>query len=57
MPDRLISDIIELPERVRKGDFVLNLSRGVTEPDRTLDQLLLWIDQWHPKFGEAEDKE
>ena len=39
--DRLTSDIIELPERVRKGDFVLNLSKGVTEPDRTLDQYVV----------------
>jgi hypothetical protein len=39
--DKLISDIIELPERVRKGDFVLNLSKGVTEPDKTLDQYVV----------------
>lgn len=39
--DRLISDIIQLPERVRKGDFVLNLSKGVTEPDKTLDQYVV----------------
>jgi hypothetical protein len=39
--DRLISDIIELPERVRKGDFVLNLSKGVNEPDKTLDQYVV----------------
>src|SRR6516225_4531167 len=39
--DRLISDIIELPERVRKGDFVLNLSKGVTEPDKTLHQYVV----------------
>lgn len=39
--DKLISDIIQLPERVRKGDFVLNLSRGVTEPDKTLDQYVV----------------
>ncbi len=39
--DRLISDIIELPERVRKGDFVLNLSKGVTEPEKTLDQYVV----------------
>jgi hypothetical protein len=39
--DRLISDIIELPDRVRKGDFVLNLSKGVTEPDKTLHQYVV----------------
>src|SRR5262245_15856398 len=39
--DKLISDLIIVPERVRKGDFVLNLSRGVTEPDKTLDQYVV----------------
>ena len=37
MPDKLISELLDLPERVRKGDFVLNLSKGVTEPEKTLD--------------------
>jgi hypothetical protein len=37
MPEKLISDLLDLPERVRKGDFVLNLSKGVTEPDKTLE--------------------
>jgi hypothetical protein len=41
MPEKLISEIIDLPERVRKGDFVLNLSKGVTEPDKTLDQYVV----------------
>ncbi|NLX54748.1 MAG: hypothetical protein GXY58_06515 [Planctomycetaceae bacterium] len=36
MPDRLISDIIDLPDRVRKGDFVLNLSKGVTESENSV---------------------
>ena len=36
--EKLISDIIDVPEQVRKGDFVLNMSKGVTEPDKTLDQ-------------------
>src|SRR5437763_15681179 len=39
--DKLIRDIIEVPERVRKGDFVLNLSRGVTEPEKTLQQYVV----------------
>ena len=34
MPEKLISEIIIVPERVRKGDFVLNLSKGVTEPEK-----------------------
>jgi chromosomal replication initiation ATPase DnaA len=41
MTDKLISELIELPERVRKGDFVLNLSKGVTEPDKTLEQYVV----------------
>ncbi|MGL4419374.1 MAG: DUF6079 family protein, partial [Gemmataceae bacterium] len=41
MTDRLISDIIDVPERVRKGDFVLNLSKGVTEPEKTLHQYVV----------------
>ena len=36
MPEKLISELIFVPERVRKGDFVLNLSKGVTEPEKTL---------------------
>lgn len=39
--DKLISDILELPDKVRKGDFVLNLSKGVTEPEKTLDQYVV----------------
>ena len=41
MPEKLISELIELPERVRKGDFVLNLSKGVTEPEKTLEQYVV----------------
>ncbi len=32
----LIKDLIDLPERVGKGDFVLELSRGVEQADETL---------------------
>ena len=39
--DKLIADILDLPERVRKGDFVLNLSKGVTEPEKTLAQYVV----------------
>lgn len=38
---KLISEIIELPDRVRKGDFVLNLSKGVNEPEKTLEQYVV----------------
>ena len=36
--DRLISDLLDLPEQVHRGDFVLNLSEGVTaeKAERTL---------------------
>jgi hypothetical protein len=39
--EKLISDLIELPDRVLKEDFVLNLSKGVTEPEKTLDQYVV----------------
>lgn len=41
MSEKLISELLDLPERVRKGDFVLNLSKGVTEPDKTLEQYVV----------------
>src|SRR4051812_7901333 len=41
MPEKLISELLDLPERVSKGDFVLNLSKGVTEPDKTLEQYVV----------------
>src|SRR3954464_7203219 len=39
--DKLISELLILPERVRKGDFVLNLSKGVTEPEKNLEQYVV----------------
>src|ERR1700722_13643892 len=38
MMERLISDLLDLPEQVHRGDFVLNLSEGVTaeKAERTL---------------------
>ena len=41
MPEKLISELLDLPDHVRKGDFVLNLSKGVTEPDKTLEQYVV----------------
>ena len=32
----LLKDLIFIPERVLQGDFVLQLSKGVTEPEKTL---------------------
>jgi hypothetical protein len=39
--EKLISELLDLPERVRPGDFVLNLSKGVTEPEKTLEQYVV----------------
>ncbi len=38
---KLISELLDLPERVRKGDFVLNLAQGVTEPEKTLQRYVV----------------
>lgn len=32
----LLRDLIAIPERVHQGDFVLQLTKGVTEPEQTL---------------------
>src|SRR5215203_993794 len=39
--DVRIGDLLDLPERVHKGDFVLNLSEGVTRPKETLDSYVV----------------
>src|SRR5690349_7910207 len=52
MPEKLISELIDLPERVRKGDFVLNLAKGVTEPEKTLAQYVV-TDQLATCFEDA----
>jgi chromosomal replication initiation ATPase DnaA len=54
MPEKLISDLIILPDRVRKGDFVLNLSKGVTEPEKTLEQYVV-TPQLAASFDDALD--
>ncbi len=41
MTEKLISELITVPERVRKGDFVHNLSKGITEPEKTLNQYVV----------------
>ena len=48
----LISDLIELPERVAAGDFVLRLSEGVGKPDQTLDEYVV-TPQLAKAFGDA----
>lgn len=32
----LIRDLIAMPERVHQGDFVLQVTKGVAEPEQTL---------------------
>ena len=54
MPEKLISDLIVLPDRVRKGDFVLNLSKGVTEPEKTVEQYVV-TPQLAASFDDALD--
>jgi hypothetical protein len=36
MAEKLISEMLILPDKVPNGDFVLNPSKGVTEPQETL---------------------
>ena len=36
MPDIFIKDLIDLPEQVNRGDFVLRLTEGVAHPDATV---------------------
>src|ERR1700733_47901 len=39
MPDPIyIKDLIKIPEHVGKGDFVLRLAEGVTDPEGTVKQ-------------------
>jgi hypothetical protein len=52
--EKLISDLIVLPDRVRKGDFVLNLAKGVTEPEKTLEQYVV-TPQLAASFDDALD--
>lgn len=36
MADIYIKDLIQLPQQVNRGDFVLRLAEGITEPERTI---------------------
>ena len=46
----LIKELIDIPERVNKGDFVLRLTEGIQKPEQTLkdyvvtDQLVKCFD-------------
>jgi len=35
----LIKDLIQIPEVVHKGDFVLKLTEGVTKPEQTVRRI------------------
>jgi hypothetical protein len=48
----LIKDLIAIPERVHQGDFVLQLSKGVTEPEQTLRDYVV-TPQLVDAFGNA----
>ena len=37
----LIKDLIEIPDRVQKGDFVLRLSEDIEHPERVLDNYVV----------------
>jgi hypothetical protein len=36
-----IKDLLNLPDQVRRGDFVLRLTEGVTRPEETLDSYVV----------------
>lgn len=48
----LLKDLIEIPERVHQGDFVLKLSEGVTHADQTLRDYVV-TPQLVDAFGNA----
>src|SRR5262249_27646800 len=47
-----IKDLIDLPDRVHRGDFVLRLSEGVTKPSKTVEDYVV-TDQLVKCFDEA----
>ena len=51
---KLIRELIEIPERVHKGDFVLRLSEGVTRPEETLRDYVV-TDELRACFQKALD--
>ena len=48
---RYIRDLIDLPEQVHRGDFVLRLTEGVEHPAETVDSYVVT-----PQLVEAFDK-
>src|SRR5215210_1024561 len=51
---KLIRELIEIPERVHKGDFVLRLSEGVEHPTETLRSYVV-TEQLRESFHQALD--
>ena len=56
--DELIADLLDLPDRVYKGDFVLDLTKGVTEPEKTAgeyvaSELRMWAEEDGADYSEA----
>ena len=41
MAEQLIKDLINLPEQVNRGDFVLRLTEGLAHPDATVDSYVV----------------
>ena len=41
MPEIFIKDLINLPEQVNRGDFVLRLTEGVAHPDSTVESYVV----------------
>ena len=46
----LLKDLITIPERVHQGDFVLQLTKGVTEPEQTLRDYVVTPEQEDPAW-------
>lgn len=46
-----IKDLINLPDRVRRGDFVLKLAEGVSRPEETVSNYVVT-----PQLAEAFDR-
>jgi hypothetical protein len=52
MSEIYIKDLIQLPEQVNRGDFVLRLSEGITDPEATVGQYVV-TPQLEKCFDEA----
>lgn len=48
----LLKDVIDIPEQVHRGDFVLKLAEDVAKPDKVLDQYVV-TDEPVKCFGQS----